>query len=113
MSRWRPRPFHLVALGLAVAILGGLTVFVLLQPTDERSPKENHRFFEVLQQADSGWGMPTPSPELRQFFERCAQVRPEMQEFDIDRLFVDSDGGWSDSPDELTASVGRLKRPTV
>jgi hypothetical protein len=105
---FRPRPglIQLLAFGLAVAILGGLAVFVWMRSNDKL------HFFEILEEADNRWAMPTPSPDLKQFFERSAQVRLEMGEADIDRIFADSIGGWSDSPDKL-ATARQLKRPTV
>jgi|SRR5579859_6201682 len=93
MFHWRPRPFSIFAFALAGAIFSGLLAFAQWQSRDD-------------------WA-PTPSPALRQFFERCAQVRPDMSDSEIDRLFVDYFGCWSDLTEELRVSAPRVKRPAT
>src|SRR5437762_2992175 len=65
-NRMSPRPWlSLVAFAPAAAIVAGLLLYARRQPADD-------------------WSMPPPSPELRQFFARCAAVRPEMTDYQID-----------------------------
>ena len=89
MKQFESPRIQLAALVLAAAILAGLAVFAMVQ--------------------SDNFATPQASPELRQFFDRCANVRTDMSEYEIDVLFREYASAQSDDP--KTEDVGKETFP--
>jgi hypothetical protein len=86
----RRLPF--IAFLLAVAILAGLAIFG--------------------SQYSDDFATPPPSAEVRGFFNRCEQVRSDISEADVDRIFVDDLSGTMEKldQDEADPSTPRYRK---